>query len=85
MYSVKKKIHCYPPKDITGKGIGIAVLDTGICPMDDFVLPQNRIIGFKDFVNHIDTPNDDNGHGTHVAGYKCKFLFSEFYGIDEIS
>ena len=68
MYSVKKKIHCYPPKDITGKGIGIAVLDTGICPMDDFVLLQNRIIGFKDFVNHIDTPYDDNGHGTHVAG-----------------
>ncbi len=42
MYSVKKKIHCYPPKDITGKGIGIAVLDTGICPMDDFVLPQTE-------------------------------------------
>ena len=68
MYSVKKKIHCYPPKDITGKGIGIAVLDTGICPMDDFVLPQNRIIEFRDFVNNIDTPYDDNGHGTHVAG-----------------
>ena len=25
-------------------------------------------MAFKDFVNEITTPYDDNGHGTHVAG-----------------
>ncbi len=52
----------------TGKGIGIAILDTGICPIKDFLYPKNRIIAFKDFINNKTKPYDDNGHGTHVAG-----------------
>ena len=52
----------------TGRDIGVALLDTGICPMADFVQPQNRIFVFQDFVNGKQTPYDDNGHGTHVAG-----------------
>lgn len=55
-------------KGLSGKGITIAVLDTGIAPIDDFIKPKNRIIAFKDFVNNKTTPYDDNGHGTHVAG-----------------
>lgn len=52
----------------TGKGIGIAILDTGISPNNDFLYPQNRILAFKDFINNKAKPYDDNGHGTHVAG-----------------
>lgn len=52
----------------TGKGIGIAILDTGISPNNDFLYPKNRILAFKDFINNKSKPYDDNGHGTHVAG-----------------
>ena len=57
----------------TGKGISIAVLDTGISPAADFTLPENRILAFKDFVNHRTEPYDDNGHGTQVTGGKKLF------------
>lgn len=50
---------------LTGKGVTIAVVDTGIYPHTD-LLP--RIIGFKDFINSRSNPYDDNGHGTHCAG-----------------
>lgn len=53
---------------ITGKGIGIAILDTGISPIDDFTKPQQRIVVFKDMVNSRSHAYDDNGHGTHVSG-----------------
>ncbi|MGC4379353.1 S8 family peptidase [Fictibacillus sp. Mic-4] len=52
----------------TGKGITIAIVDTGIYPHHDLTLPLDRIVGFKDFINHKKTPYDDNGHGTHCAG-----------------
>lgn len=55
-------------KGYTGKNIGIAILDTGISPINDFLYPRNRIIAFKDFINNKTIPYDDNGHGTHVAG-----------------
>lgn len=55
-------------KGYTGKGIGIAILDTGIAPNKDFLYPKNRIVAFKDFINNKSRPYDDNGHGTHVAG-----------------
>lgn len=53
---------------LTGKGIVVAVLDTGIDPHEDLTEPSNRILAWKDFVNHENSPYDDNGHGTHVAG-----------------
>lgn len=52
----------------SGRGIGVAVLDSGIYPHEDFMYPRSRIIAFKDFVNGYEKPYDDNGHGTHVAG-----------------
>lgn len=51
-----------------GRGIGIAFLDTGIFPHKDFIFPQNRILLFKDFIEHKNMPYDDNGHGTHICG-----------------
>lgn len=53
---------------LQGKGIGIAILDTGIYPHPDLTYPKNRIIAFKDFVNGKSKAYDDNGHGTHCAG-----------------
>ncbi|MCA9791757.1 MAG: S8 family peptidase [Candidatus Eremiobacteraeota bacterium] len=50
---------------ITGKGVTVAVIDTGIAPHPDI---RDRIIGFHDLVNGRSEPYDDQGHGTHVAG-----------------
>ncbi|MBU5481543.1 S8 family peptidase [Blautia sp. MSJ-19] len=49
----------------TGKGIGVAILDTGIFSHIDF---DSRICAFEDFIAHKRIPYDDNGHGTCVAG-----------------
>lgn len=63
-------MNAYFPHDkgLEGKGITVAVIDTGVAPHEDLTKPDNRIIGFKDFVNNKIDPYDDNGHGTHVAG-----------------
>ncbi|MFC4101419.1 S8 family peptidase [Paenibacillus xanthanilyticus] len=53
---------------LTGKGINIAIVDTGVYPHSDLTRPTNRIVAFKDFVNGRKQPYDDNGHGTHLAG-----------------
>ncbi|MFC4619439.1 S8 family peptidase [Camelliibacillus cellulosilyticus] len=50
---------------LTGKGVTVAVVDTGIYDHPDL---NGRIIGFKDFVKNKTDPYDDNGHGTHCAG-----------------
>ncbi|MCY8231623.1 S8 family peptidase [Priestia endophytica] len=50
---------------LTGKGVTIGIVDTGIHPHRDL---QGRIKGFKDFINNRIAPYDDNGHGTHCAG-----------------
>ncbi|ULO05834.1 S8 family peptidase [Paenibacillus sp. 19GGS1-52] len=55
-------------KGLTGKGINIAILDTGVFAHPDLTQPVNRIIAFKDYINHRKQPYDDNGHGTHIAG-----------------
>lgn len=50
---------------LTGKGVTVAVLDTGVYKHPDLA---DRIKGFRDLVNQKTDPYDDNGHGTHVAG-----------------
>ncbi|RDW21403.1 serine protease [Oceanobacillus arenosus] len=54
--------------NLTGKGVTIAVIDTGIHLHEDLTTPTNRIIAFHDFINGKTEPYDDNGHGTHCAG-----------------
>jgi len=61
-------VHVQNQLGLTGKGITIAVIDTGIHPHEDFTNPSNRIIDFQDFINGQESPYDDNGHGTHCAG-----------------
>lgn len=48
-----------------GKGVGVAVVDTGISRHKDF---GNRILAFHDVLNGKSEPYDDHGHGSHVAG-----------------
>jgi len=45
-----------------------AIIDTGIYPHIDFVLGEQKILAFKDFVENKEKIYDDNGHGTVVAG-----------------
>ena len=56
------------PENLTGNGVTICYIDTGIKPHIDFTLKDNRIIKFLDLINNKQTPYDDNGHGTFVAG-----------------
>lgn len=52
-------------KGYTGKGVRIALLDTGVFQHRDL---RNKIILFKDYINYKRLCYDDNGHGTHIAG-----------------
>ncbi|MDR2634968.1 MAG: S8 family serine peptidase [Clostridiales bacterium] len=54
--------------DFTGRGVTLAVLDTGIQPHLDICAPVNRIKDFYDVYGKSSLPYDDNGHGTFVAG-----------------
>ena len=54
--------------NLTGKGIGIAVFDTGIGRHPDLTLQDSRLKAFVDTVNHRPDFYDDNGHGTHITG-----------------
>lgn len=49
----------------TGRGIGLAVMDTGAFLHPDF---RDRVVGFQDVVRHKRECYDDNGHGTHIMG-----------------
>lgn len=55
-------------ESLTGKGVTIAILDTGIYPHVDLTHPHSRIKGFVDLVDDKKEPYDDQGHGTHCAG-----------------
>jgi len=62
------KLHDSYNRNITGKNITIAFLDTGV----DYNHPdlKDNFIGGYDFVNNDSDPMDDHirGHGTHCAG-----------------
>ncbi len=62
---------------LTGKGIGIAVIDSGVTSWHDdltntsstvYPYGNQRVSKFVDFVGSYTTPHDGDGHGTHVAG-----------------
>ncbi|MBP3952633.1 S8 family serine peptidase [Bacillus suaedae] len=50
--------------NFTGKGVRVAVIDTGI----DTRHEDLQIVGGISTVHYTDSYHDDNGHGTHVAG-----------------
>jgi serine protease len=57
-----------------GKGVVVAVVDTGIAYSSHAGYARSpdfssiRFVHGYDFVDHDAFPNDENGHGTHVAG-----------------
>ena len=53
-------------KETKGDGITVAVIDTGVSRVPDLKL--TKFVKGYDFVNDKVSADDDNGHGTHVAG-----------------
>jgi minor extracellular serine protease Vpr len=56
---------------ITGEGIKIAVIDTGVDFNHPDLLgwgPEGKVIGGYNFIQEGELPMDNNGHGTQVAG-----------------
>jgi subtilisin family serine protease len=56
---------------LTGKGIGIGLVDSGTYPHTDLSNPNNKIKKFVDLIGNIKYPYDDNGHGTFMSGIMC--------------
>lgn len=62
---------------VSGAGIGVAIIDSGIEPSPDF---DNRITHFYDFTTgrpRAARPRDGYGHGTHIAG----LIGSRYVGV----
>ncbi|OFI06612.1 serine protease AprX [Clostridium acetireducens DSM 10703] len=73
---------------LTGKDIGIGIVDTGVFPHRDLLNPKNKICKFLDLINKYQYPYDDNGHGTFISGIICGSGYSSkgvYKGIAENS
>ena len=66
--------------DVCGRGVGVAIIDSGITSwhddlnlVDGTLRTADSVVHFKDFTNdandgRANLPSDGYGHGTHVAG-----------------
>jgi serine protease AprX len=52
---------------INGRGVTVAVLDSGVAADLDLVSPTNRLLASVNFADS-ESESDPGGHGTHVAG-----------------
>lgn len=55
-------------KTATGRGVTIAVVDTGVDLNHEDLKDKLTVLPGANFVNPDQTPQDDYSHGTHVAG-----------------
>jgi subtilisin family serine protease len=54
---------------VSGRGISVAVLDSGVAPDVDLTQASNRILASVSFAGPRDPAHPDpGGHGTHIAG-----------------
>jgi serine protease len=65
-----------------GEGITVAVIDTGVSRVPD--LRKTEFVKGYDFVNNQTQADDDNGHGTHVAGTIAQST-NNGYGVSGIA
>jgi thermitase len=49
-----------------GAGVAIAIIDTGVDMLHEDL--RTKLVGGHDFISNDDIAQDENGHGTHVAG-----------------
>jgi subtilisin family serine protease len=72
-----------PTRDIPKHPIKIAILDTGYDEEADFFLPRERsrqVRDWKDFASNSSSPEDFDGHGTHVVALAMKMApFADIY------
>src|SRR5439155_22948462 len=55
----------------TGSGIGVALIDSGVSNSLELYtagLPLSHVVYQQSFVPGNSSPNDQYGHGTHIAG-----------------
>lgn len=68
MQRVRSLIHidAAERRKVSGAGIGVGVLDSGVLFHDDL---EGRIAAYADFTKEVTgLPSDNTGHGTHVCG-----------------
>lgn len=65
------KVHFSEKYKLSGAGVGIGIIDSGIYPHSDLTSPSNKISLFVDLINNFNYPYDDNGHGTSTSGILC--------------
>jgi len=68
MQRVRKLVSGEHVKGLDGRGVTVAVLDTGLAVHPDL---DGCVLGFRDFTADKRGMYDDNGHGTHVCGILC--------------
>src|SRR6185503_7706411 len=66
-YSRTVRAHPLWDAGITGNGIAVAVLDSGVAADLDLTAPTNRVVASVNFADQAST-SDPGGHGTHIAG-----------------
>lgn len=66
--STANKIRLTNKSNLSGRGVGIGIIDSGVYPHKDLTLPENRIGTFLDLINSLSYPYDDNGHGSCTCG-----------------
>src|SRR3989442_1488303 len=61
------KAHRVWQQGIAGRGVTVAILDSGVAADADLIEPANRILASVNFADERLT-SDPGGHGTHIAG-----------------
>lgn len=65
-------------RGLFGRGICVAVLDTGVSMHADL---QERVVQFTDYIGNRRGAYDDNGHGTHISGIIAANGRSKQHGV----